>query len=77
MELDRLQCPHCDGQRFSWIQQRVQFGDAFETVDGNLIVESKKPGPGTGDDINENGLYCTQCDTSVPKPDLVTANQNQ
>lgn len=70
-----LECPECGGQEFSYILRQVQFADAYETRDGTRSVEAYDQGPIVGDDINEEGLYCTECDDAYDMVELVPVSE--
>lgn len=56
-----LACPECGNERFSWIIHQVQFGEVHRFANGHIDVEATKNGPITDSDIDENGVFCVNC----------------
>lgn len=67
----RLVCPECRNARFSWKFTNIQYGEVYQTVDGKLYEEMSKNGPGVGDDIDENGVFCVTCGEFRDRDELV------
>ena len=76
MTSEILVCPDCGTPRFSWIVEQVQFGHVhqFENNAGppHRDAEGMKMGEVVDTDIEENGVWCQECDGFVELDDLVT-----
>lgn len=66
-----LACPECGGTKFSWILQQVQFGIVHEFDEGQYSEEGQKMGEVTGSDVEENGVFCTECEEHRDRDELV------
>ena len=73
MTTKQLQCPKCGDKRFSYAVTQIQFGHAQEFGEGTRVVETHDSGEILGDDISENGIYCTGCDDYYDMDELVIA----
>ena len=73
MTTKQLQCPNCGDKRFNYAVTQIQFGHALESGDGTRVVETHDSGEILGDDISENGIYCTGCDDYYDLEELVLA----
>jgi hypothetical protein len=69
-----LACPECLGKRFSWIIHQVNFGNVHRFPNGHVDVEAVKTGAVTGSDIDENGVFCVECNESRTYDELVPAD---
>lgn len=73
MTSERLLCPDCHDGRFSVVLEQIAFGDMHEFGSGNRDFEVLDMGEVIGDDIDDNGVYCTTCDKLVDVDELVMA----
>jgi hypothetical protein len=71
-----LACPGCGGTRFSWILRQVQFG-TVHNFDGTYAEEGTKRGPVTGSDVDENGVFCVNCQKNRNHDDLVPYEEDE
>lgn len=70
-DLTILACPHCGGTSFSWTIRQVQFGIDHAFDAGQYSEEGRKLGPITGSDVDDHGVFCTICEDSYDRNDLV------
>lgn len=69
----QLVCPECGTEKFSWNVTQVQFGRPFERNDNRSEIGDKM-GPIVGDDVTEDGLFCTGCEERFDREELVPKN---
>jgi formate-dependent nitrite reductase cytochrome c552 subunit len=68
-------CPECSGRSFSWIIEEVQFGDIQKYDDGTFEEVGMKRGEVVGSDVENEGVYCTNCDECRDRDELVPADE--
>jgi hypothetical protein len=72
----RRVCPECHGSRFSWEFTNIQFGEVYETVDGNFYEEALSNGPAVGSNVEEDGVFCTTCEEFRNREELVPEEED-
>jgi predicted nucleic acid-binding Zn-ribbon protein len=65
-----LVCPDCGEDEFSYIVEEVQFGTVHEYDNGYRDVVMHANGDVKGTDIDENGVFCTDCNEFKEIDDL-------
>lgn len=70
-----MACPECGGESFSWIIEEVQFGDVQTYDDGTFEEVGMKRGEVVGSDVEEEGVFCTNCDERRDRGELVPADE--
>jgi len=70
-----MACPECGGQSFSWIIEEVQFGDVQKYDDDTYTEIGMKRGEVIGSDVEEEGVFCTNCEERRDRDELVPADE--
>lgn len=70
-----MACPECGGRSFSWVIEEVQFGDIQKYEDGTFEEVGMKRGEVVGSDVENEGVYCTNCDERRDRDELVPADE--
>ena len=70
-----MTCPECGGRSFSWIIEEVQFGDIQKYENDTFEEVGMKRGEVVGSDVEEEGVYCTNCDERRDRDELVPADE--
>jgi predicted nucleic acid-binding Zn-ribbon protein len=70
-----MACPQCGGRSFSWVIEEVQFGDIQKYEDGTFEEVGMKRGEVVGSDVEDEGVYCTNCDERRDRDELVPADE--
>ena len=70
-----MACLECGGRSFSWIIEEVQFGDVQKYDDGTVEEVGMKRGEVVGSDVENEGVYCTNCDERRDRDELVPTDE--